>query len=316
MTTTPVPEGFRADLVRWQHLVTPVWLEALIAGGTVAAAPAAGWQLLEVACDGMQPFMEGHIRGARYLDTRQFEHLPFWNALADVQLQSALTHAGIHAGSSVILYGRNPLAAARVAHLMLYAGVSDVRLLDGGFNAWCAAGFAVQRGQSAPARVEVPESKPMAAWPIVFPANPGYKIDTAQVGALSTTPGSALVSIRSRAEFMGETSGYDYIAQRGEIPGALWGHAGSDGDVNNMGSYQDDEGRMRSAAEIERMWNDAGIFRNMPTAFYCGTGWRASLAFFYAWLMGWEHISVYDGGWMEWSSDAANPVICRSADVP
>ena len=73
---------------------------------------------------------------------------------------------------------------------------------------------------------------------------------------------------------------------------------------------------MRSAAEIERMWNEAGIYRGMHIAFYCGTGWRASLAFFYAWLMGWEHISVYDGGWMEWSSNAANPVICRFADGP
>jgi rhodanese-related sulfurtransferase len=36
--------------------------------------------------------------------------------------------------------------------------------------------------------------------------------------------------------------------------------------------------------------------------FYCGTGWRASLAFFYAWLMGWEQIAVFDGGWFEWSS--------------
>ncbi|MEJ2247847.1 MAG: rhodanese-like domain-containing protein, partial [Acidobacteriota bacterium] len=42
--------------------------------------------------------------------------------------------------------------------------------------------------------------------------------------------------------------------------------------------------------------------------FYCGTGWRASEAFFYAYLMGWERISVYDGGWFEWSLDARNPV--------
>jgi thiosulfate/3-mercaptopyruvate sulfurtransferase len=53
----------------------------------------------------------------------------------------------------------------------------------------------------------------------------------------------------------------------------------------------------------------------MQIAFYCGTGWRASLAFFYAWLMGWQRISVYDGGWLEWSSDPANPVICRTAAV-
>jgi thiosulfate/3-mercaptopyruvate sulfurtransferase len=45
--------------------------------------------------------------------------------------------------------------------------------------------------------------------------------------------------------------------------------------------------------------------------FYCGTGWRASLAFFYAWLMNWQRIGVYDGGWCEWSGDPANPVVRR-----
>ena len=51
--------------------------------------------------------------------------------------------------------------------------------------------------------------------------------------------------------------------------------------------------------------------RHRPALFYCGTGWRASLAFFYAWLMNWERIGVYDGSWCEWSGDPANPVVCR-----
>jgi len=32
---------------------------------------------------------------------------------------------------------------------------------------------------------------------------------------------------------------------------------------------------------------------------------------FYAWLMNWERIGVYDGSWCEWSRDPANPVVCR-----
>ncbi|MEJ2559104.1 MAG: rhodanese-like domain-containing protein, partial [Anaerolineae bacterium] len=43
-------------------------------------------------------------------------------------------------------------------------------------------------------------------------------------------------------------------------------------------------------------------------AFYCGTGWRASETFFYAHLMGWPHVAVYDGGWFEWSRDESNPI--------
>ena len=41
-------------------------------------------------------------------------------------------------------------------------------------------------------------------------------------------------------------------------------------------------------------------------AFYCGTGWRASETWFYAYLQGWERIAVYDGGWFEWSQDPIN----------
>jgi thiosulfate/3-mercaptopyruvate sulfurtransferase len=68
---------------------------------------------------------------------------------------------------------------------------------------------------------------------------------------------------------------------------------------------------MKPAADIARMWGSSGIHAGRQTVFYCGTGWRASLAFFYAWLMGWEHIAVYDGGWCEWSRAADNPVVCR-----
>jgi thiosulfate/3-mercaptopyruvate sulfurtransferase len=41
-------------------------------------------------------------------------------------------------------------------------------------------------------------------------------------------------------------------------------------------------------------------------SFYCGTGWRAAETWFYAWLMDWPDISVYDGGWFEWSKDPVN----------
>ncbi|WGG52225.1 sulfurtransferase [Rugamonas sp. DEMB1] len=116
------------------------------------------------------------------------------------------------------------------------------------------------------------------------------------------------MSIRSWSEHTGKISGYSYIAARGEIPGALWGRAGEDGDVNSMSAFHLADGRMRPAGEIREQWRQAGIVGAGRTAFYCGTGWRASLAFFYAWLMDWQGISVYDGGWCEWSRDPANPV--------
>lgn len=260
--------------------------------------------LFEVGCGAPDAFWDAHIPGSGYIDTQTLETLPFWNALEDSALLARFAALGIDCNSTVILYSRNLLAPARVAHLLLYAGVQDVHLLDGGFEAWCTAGLTVASGP--PAQVA-----PKHHFGRDRPANPHFKIDLAQAQQLQTRASrpharAALVSIRTWEEHSGRTSGYAYIEAKGDIPGALWGHAGRPGDVNDMSDFQHPDGTMRSAADITALWLHCGIHSEMDIAFYCGTGWRASLAFFYAWLMGWDRISVFDGGWMEWSS--ATPV--------
>ena len=259
--------------------------------------------LLEVGCGQQAAFQTAHIPGARYLDTGELECLPLFNKVDNAALLVLLLSYGIHHGSTVVLYGRNPLAAARAAHLMLYAGVADVRLLDGGFALWLEAGMPCERGPAhscAPAR----------GFGAAFPLCPQYM--TGIEKARGDT--AALVSVRTWSEFSGASSGYSYIAARGDIAGARWGRAGREGDVNSMSEYQHPDGRMLSAAAIARMWEGEAIGPGRASVFYCGTGWRASLAFFYAWLMGWDDISVYDGGWFEWSAEPGNPIVLRIAD--
>ena len=65
---------------------------------------------------------------------------------------------------------------------------------------------------------------------------------------------------------------------------------------------------MRDYHEIEAKWRESGITLDKRGAFYCGTGWRASEAFFYAYLMGWKKVALSDGGWLERSQDEANPI--------
>ena len=294
---------FRPDLARWRQLVTPAWLAALADGAAVAAAPAPGWRLMEVGCGCAALFEHAHIPGAGYVDSREFESEPLWNKVDDGALLALLLSLGVRRQSAVILYGRNNLAAARLAHLLLYAGVEDVRLLDGGYARWEAGGHALARGPGARSGWRA-----ASGFGGVFPAHPEYLTDIAGARALLARADGALVSIRSEAEFLGKVSGYSYIAARGDIAGAHWGRAGADGDVNSMSAYHGADGAMKSAGEIAGQWRELGVVEDLQVAFYCGTGWRASLAFFYAWLMGWPRISVYDGGWLEWSAASAVPM--------
>lgn len=296
---------WRTDLPRWRHLVTPQWLACLLGGRPAQAAPTGAWRLFDVNDGPWEPEHPGHIPGAHWLDTNLLEQPPLWNKVPDAQLLRRLPALGIRHDTTVILTGRHQSAAARAAHLLMVAGVSDVRLLDGATAAWRAAGLPL--AHDAP-----PAPVPVASFGLHLPACPHWLVDTHQVRAmLADRRRGTLVSIRSRDEYLGITSGYASIATRGDIPGAAWGRAGDSRDMNSMCDYQDADGRMKPAADILDFWRANGITPQRHNAFYCGTGWRASLAFFYAWLMGWDDISVYDGGWLEWSSDPANPTIVR-----
>ena len=78
-----------------------------------------------------------------------------------------------------------------------------------------------------------------------------------------------------------------------------------------MESYVTEDGHLRPLDEIEKMWAEAGITRDKEAVFYCGTAWRSSLAFYCAYMMGFEHIRNFDSSWYEWSMGPSfkdNPV--------
>lgn len=285
-------------LANYERLVPPEWLNELVQGRHVVDYSGRRFHLLEVGYRVRSEYERGHIPGAGYLDTGELEAEPLWNRVSDKDLETVLLGHGLTHDTTVVLYGRDTTVAARAAAILLYAGVRDVRLLDGGFEAWTFAGYGVDSGAGTVA--------PVQAFGKRIPVRPEFMIDIEGVRAILTDDRAELVNIGSWAEYTGKTSGYDYIESKGRIAGAVWGHGGSD--PSSMDHFRNADNTMRSYHEIEANWRAWGITPDKRAAFYCGTGWRASEAFFCAHLMGWEKISVYDGGWYEWSSDPTNPV--------
>jgi thiosulfate/3-mercaptopyruvate sulfurtransferase len=280
----------------------------------VEAHPENGFALFHVNFGVPEDYHAGHIPGAAYLDTNVLEAEATWNRRSSEELEAALLAHGITRDTTVVLYGRystpdpvddphpgqkaGQIAATRAAAILMYAGVEDVRLLDGAFNAWVAAGYEVDTQEHIPA--------PAQSFGVEIPARPDYFVDIEEAKELIADPGGVLVSIRSWPEFIGENSGYHYIGPRGRIAGAVWGNCGTD--AYHMQNYRNMDNTMRDYHEIECNWREVGITPDKRVAFYCGTGWRASETFFYAYLMGWPSVAVYDGGWYEWSRDPSNPV--------
>jgi thiosulfate/3-mercaptopyruvate sulfurtransferase len=136
-------------LPHFEQLVYPQWIHQLQLGKPIAAAPAGEWKVLEAGWGAPKFFLLNHIPGAGYIDTNEVESEPLWNKVSDDKLKTMLAKHGIRHNTTVILYGRDVYAAARVAQIMLYAGVKDVRILDGGWKTWSDAGLPVERGMPA-----------------------------------------------------------------------------------------------------------------------------------------------------------------------
>jgi len=309
----PDPELPMEHLKRYRQLVYPQWLKTLIDGGTPPEFDGKDFVICHGHYRNRGAYEEGHIPGAIEVDTNTLESTETWNRRSPEELKTSLENLGITEDTTVILYGRfsfpdnndpfpgssaGHLGSIRAAFIMMYAGVKDVRILNGGLLSWEDAGYEIStREYKAPRRGE---------FKIQIPGRPELAVDVPEAKEIIASDQAELVSVRSWPEYIGEVSGYNYIEKKGRIPGSVFGNCGTD--AYHMENYRNLDHTTREYHEIEESWREVGVVPEKHNAFYCGTGWRGSEAWFNAWLMGWPRVSVFDGGWFEWSNDPSNPI--------
>lgn len=295
-------------LERYQNLVSANWLYQLIKTGKAPEYDNNKFIICHAHYQNRESYEEGHIPKAIELDTNLLESSETWNRRNPEELKKTLEKLGITYDTTVILYGRfsNPekkdpfpgssaghLGAMRCAFIMIYSGVKDVRILNGGIQSWIDGGFQTTNKEY--------KKQPVTDFGAKIPTNSNIAIDLDETEEILKNPNKNLVSVRSWGEYIGEVSGYNYIEKKGRIPGSVFGNCGTD--AYHMENYRNLDHTTREFHEIEEMWKEVGITPDRHNSFYCGTGWRASEAFINAWLMGWTDISVFDGGWFEWSNN-------------
>ncbi|WP_423230501.1 rhodanese-like domain-containing protein [Clostridium cylindrosporum] len=286
----------------YQMIVTPSWVKDLIDGKNPEGYAGKGYKILEASWgeekDSPDYLKKGHIKGAVHINTDYVEKGPLWNRLSDKELIKFAEDTGITVDTTVVVYGMDPMPAARVGAILKYIGVKDVRLLNGGTAKWEKAGYELEKTSN--------KREPVKSFGATTALNKGYIVDLSEAKKiLADKNNSKLVDIRSWDEFIGKTSGYDYIKPKGRPAGSVWGHAGTDN--SNLDDFRNLDNTMRNKDEILSMWKEGGITPNQRLSFYCGTGWRAAEVLLYADAMGLKNISLYDGGWNEWSGNTGNP---------
>ncbi|WP_065422713.1 rhodanese-like domain-containing protein [Clostridium sporogenes] len=292
----------------YKVLVHPRWVEDLVNGKKPDTYDGRPYKIIHLSFGKeASDYEKGHIKGALHIDD-SLNHIPgprvlsqykyisedkkekFWNRPSDKDIEKKLLDLGITKDTLVILYGPNMTAASRCAAVMMYAGVEDVRILNGGIKRWKLDSMPLEKGVNKPVAVKNFGTK--------IPANPNVLIDLDEELKIVNDKKSVVASIRSWPEYIGKVSGYTYIGEAGEIANARFGYAGSD--PYHMEDYRNIDDTMFNYNIIRDRWKKWGITPDKRVSFHCGTGWRASETYMYALAMSWKNISIYDGGWYEW----------------
>ena len=243
-------------------------------------------------------FKSGHIPGAQRLDMetelagartgRNGRHpLPTRRAF-----EQRLRAAGVTRETPLVLYDDGSLAgAARAWWLLGYFGLTEVRLLAGGFGAWTRAGYKVATG---------PASAPVSSELCLAEPEHGRIVDLTALPKALAHGDTTLVDAREPERFHGYQEPIDPVA--GRIPGA----------VNLPWPTLKDNGELRPAEQLRRAW--AALDIDEPPVVYCGSGVTACVLALSRVAAGLTPARLYPGGFSEWSADPNRPIETDAAD--
>ncbi|GAA5067926.1 sulfurtransferase [Nocardia callitridis] len=282
MPVAPDPHPAFGSYAHPHRLVTTQWLSANIG--------AKGLKVIESNEDTLL-YAVGHVPGAIRIDWRGDLNDPVTRDYVDGAGFTALMRAkGIERDDTVVIYGdRGNAQAAHTLWVFTLFGHEDVRLLDGGRDAWIS--------ESRETTFDPPH--------LITSDYPEVTRDDRAARAFREEVlhrlGRPLLDVRSPEEYTGDSvrlTSYsqDTALRDGHIPTALnipWTEA--------SGS----NGRFHSRADLDENYAKA----TDDLVVYSRIGERSSHTWFVlTYLLGYAGVRNYDGSWTEWGNSVRMPI--------
>jgi thiosulfate/3-mercaptopyruvate sulfurtransferase len=241
----------------------------------------------------------GHIPGAIHADLERnlsgpaTPHSGRHPLPAPAAFAETLSRWGVTARTQVVAYDASSgMLAARLWWMLRWMGHDSVAVLDGGLQAWSAAGGAQETSWS---------QRPASS----FSGRPRecMTVTAAELASLLARGACLLIDARSPERFEGRSEPLDPVA--GHVPGA----------VNHPCQWNlRSDGHLHSPADLRERWSPTlGTRTGAETVCMCGSGVTACHD-----LLAMEHAGIgggrlYAGSWSEWIRDPGRPVAHGSA---
>ncbi|MCA1645766.1 MAG: sulfurtransferase [Chloroflexi bacterium] len=250
-------------------------------------------RLIEVDVD-TSAYGQGHVQGAVGVNwTTQLGDPIRRDIPSKADWAKLLGEAGVSADTRIIFYGDNNNWFAAFAYWVskIY-GHQNAALMNGGRKKW--------ELENRPLTTDAPQQ----AATNYTAREPDLKYRAFLRDVLDRAPGTALVDVRSPAEFNGEViapPGMTETAQRaGHVPGAAnipWAQAANE------------DGTFKSPEELKQLYGNKGVSADKDVIAYCRIGERSSFSWFVLKeLLGFDNVKNYDGSWTEYGSVVGVPI--------
>jgi thiosulfate/3-mercaptopyruvate sulfurtransferase len=277
------------DPIRERVLLTPQQLQAMLL---------AGHDITILAVHSVNPYT-----GQNYFTGKRIEGAIDTEAYRDFQspaspsagqrplpriedLQEKARAWGLRHDSTIVVYDADrSMTAARAWWVLRWAGFSDVRVLDGGFPAWLAAGLPVSDTETQ-------------THPSTITLTGGHMPEFGPDEALHLARSGVLIDARIRPNYIGGVAAPGQ-PPRGHIPGAL--SAPAPDNVTDYGNFTESD-------TLRAMYAALGADGTKPVGVYCGAGMSAAHSVLALAAIGIE-AAMYPGSWSHWVTDPDRPVV-------
>ena len=236
-----------------------------------------------------EDFARGHIPGATHFDLFGLSLIDTSEAPLKAfmfMIHHVFELRGVSENKQVIFYENNSgMRAARGLWFLEFFGHANVKMLDGGFQAWKTANAPITTAVTAPqaAAFKIAERREVLA-------------SADDVLRSLNKKDVAILDTRSKGEYLGTQV---RAARGGAIPGSIhieW--------TDNIAP----DGKFKSNDELKAMYDKAGITRDQEVVSYCQGGYRAAHSYVALRLLGFPKVRNYIGSWKEWGDRADLPI--------
>jgi thiosulfate/3-mercaptopyruvate sulfurtransferase len=253
----------------------------------------ASWHMPDEKRDAHAEYLEEHIPGAIFFDIDEIadtkSKLPHMLPPPE-KFSSRMRSMGIGDGARIVVYdSKGMFSAPRVWWTFRVMGHDDVTVLNGGLPKWKREGLPLESG----------EPRLRSTRHFTSRRNADLVRDVSDIKALLRDHSAEIVDARSADRFEGRAPEPRAGLRSGHIPGA-----------HNVpyGKLLNQDGTLKSSAELEAAFAEAGVDLTKPVVTSCGSGITASLLALALANIGHRRTAVYDGSWAEWGADQSLPV--------